>query len=266
MPDNFAPLFVHHNMKYMFLIVCCLCAQSLSAQFPRFPLAEGISGVFSAFTHPALMADLKHPAAGIYTERRFMLRELSVFALGAGIPFSKGVLGVKYWQTGYRVFREQLIGLGYSLPLGDRLRAAVYLDHQSARAQGFSRRAMIGEAGVSWRLTGRFGVRVHIFNPAGSGNGRPPLCYSAGLHYSLSPQFLVDAVWVKEEGKPVSIQVSGLYRPLKDCWLQGGFASQPVCQFAGLGFRTGDIRIGVSGSYHLNLGITPGIAVVWGRE
>ncbi|WP_158617991.1 hypothetical protein [Chitinophaga lutea] len=237
----------------MKIIVCQLLMQLLCIQMPQFPAGGSFSSVFQVFRNPGAMADVQHPAAGLYTERRFLLKEMNVYALALGMPVSAGVLGFKLWQFGFPLYREQLAGLGYALPLGERLRAAVCLNY---RAQ-----ALEAELGLVWKLTKELRVGLHCYGPGGASGA-----YTASVYYLPAPGLRLEGEWRKEAQLPLFTRVQCLYRPADALWLLAGFSAAPPTQFAGAAFRAGRLQVGVTGSYHLLLGITPGVTLVWGRE
>ncbi|WP_346316005.1 hypothetical protein [Chitinophaga sp. YIM B06452] len=235
------------------IVIVCFCLQFLTMQAPRIPAGGSFSEVFSVFQNPARLALLEHFTAGAYTERRFMLRELSVQALAFGMPLAGGVIGIKLWQLGYRLYREQLFGLGYALPLGSRLKAAASLN--------YSRGGMGGELGVDWQLTSQFNMGMHLYHP-----GSDDAAGMVTLGYRASEQLRLEAVMRKDVTMPMSVRVQCAYLPLKRFMVLGGWATQPVYQFAGIGYGGERWKIGVTGSFHHTLGITPGISLVWGKE
>lgn len=227
-------------------------AFSQSALPPVFP-ASSFSPVMQVFRNPGVLTDLQHLAAGLYTERRFLLKELNVYSMALGMPLAAGVLGFKLWQLGYPLYREQLAGLGYALPLGSRLRAAVFLDYGTY--------GMDAELGLVWQLTKEAGLSLHLWGP-----GKRYGVYTAGVSYMPSAGLRLEGEWRKEAHWPVFMRVQCLYRPAGSIWLLAGFSAAPATQFAGAAFRAGRLQIGVTGSYHSLLGITPGIMLVWEKE
>lgn len=259
-------MFVHQNAIYMLAIVCSLCALLLLAQPPRLPsigvYSLKFTEVFSADRNPAALAGIKKYTAGIYAERRFMLKEMSGYALNGALPVASGTIGIRIKQFGFSLYKEQMFGAGYALPLGEKLKAGIHLDYNMQRAPQFKEAGMIAECGVLWQIAERVGLGVNVFNPTGKGLK----LYTMGVGYAPSSQLLIEAECRKEEGRPLSTLVDGIYRPLQRFWLLGGFATQPVYQFAGLGFLLRNMRIGIIGSRHQLLGFTPGITVTWEAE
>lgn len=234
-------------------IVCQLCIQLLCVQSPQFPAGGSFSTVFTVFRNPGALAGLRQTVIGLYTERRFLLKEMNVYALAAGMPLSAGVLGFKLWQFGFSLYREQLAGMGYALPLGDRLQAAVCLNY---KVRGFA-----AELGLMWKVTKEVSFGVHLWEP-----GLETGAYTAGLYYAASPQLRLEGEWRKEMFLPLYTRVQCMYRPSPAFLLLAGFTMAPVTQYAGAAFSAGNLRIGVTGSYHGLLGITPGVTLVWGKE
>lgn len=233
-------------------IVCKLC-MLVCMQSPQFPPGGGFSAVFNIFRNPGALADVRHPAAGLYTERRFMLNELNVYALALSTPLSAGVLGLKLWQFGFPLYREQLAGIGYALPLGDRLKAAVCLNYL---VRGFD-----GELGLLWKLTEEVNIGLHVWGP-----GRKTGIYSAGIYYMPSAGLRLEGEWRKEANMPLLTRVQCLYRPASALLLLAGFSAAPAAPFMGAAFRVSRLQIGVTGSYHTLLGITPGITLTWEQQ
>lgn len=254
----------------MLIIVCALCVHVLFAQAPEPALpgtySRSFSQVFTQFRNTAALADIRHLSIGVFTERRFLLKEMSGYALALGVPMSasSGVLGLALWQHGYALYREQSLGLAYAMPLGKRLKAGVQLDYRRTQMPGYGTTAITGGLGLTGRLTDQCRIGLQIFNPSGSGS--PPSVYVVGLGYEPSPHFLLEAEWKKESAMPLCSRVSVMYRPVMKFWMMGGFITNPAGQFAGVGYSIGDMKINVCGSYHTWLGITPSMMVVWVRN
>src|SRR5687768_2748308 len=176
----------------MIVIVCQLCLQLLVVQSPRVPVNGSFSEVFSVFQNPARLASLKHVTAGAHTEQRFMLKELSVQALALGMPLAGGVIGIKLWQLGYRYFREPLLGLGYALPLGDRLKVAASLNYRRGGAGA--------EIGVDWQPAPLFNIGLHLYHP-----GSDDAAGMVTLGYRASGQVMLDAALRKDLLMPLSV-------------------------------------------------------------
>ena len=129
-------------------------------------------------------------------ERRFMLKEISGYALTLGAPVSAGSLGMMLWRYGYALYREQLLGLAYALPLGNRLKAGLQLDYRRTQMPGYGTAGITGRLGLVGCLTEQCRIGLQVFNPSGSGG--PPAVYIAGLGYEPSAKFLLEAEWKRK--------------------------------------------------------------------
>lgn len=250
----------------MLAIFCSLCALIFLAQPSRLPsigvYSRNFAEVFAANRNAAALAGIKKHTAGVYAERRFMLKEMSGYALNAALPVTSGTIGVHIEQFGFRLYKEQLFSAGYAMPLGKKLSAGIHMDYGMQHAPQYSQTFMMAEAGLLWQLAERLTIGANVVNPTGKGLK----LYTLGVGYEPSSQVLIEAEWRKEEGQPLITWVDGIYRPLRRFWLLGGFATQPVYQFAGVGFLLRNMRISITGSHHQLLGFTPGIAFTWAAE
>lgn len=248
-------------MQYMLTIVCALCVHFLLAQPPKFPFAgtygQHFSQPFSYVRNTAALADVDHLSLGVFSARRFGMKELGEYALTLGVPVASGAMCINIWQQGFTLYREQVGGLAYALPLGARLKAGLQLNYRRLPyASQFT-----GEVGMIFRLTDHCRIGLQVFNPSGSGD--PPAMYVAGIGYEASKQFLVEAEWQKEQRESLSVLVNAVYRPARVFWVNLGFGTKPVNRFLGMGCRVGELQINMMGSYHWPLGITPSIMLAW---
>ncbi|MBL0144817.1 MAG: hypothetical protein IPP48_02705 [Chitinophagaceae bacterium] len=123
------------------------------------------------------------------------------------------------------------------------------------------------EAGAILHFTDKFNGGIHIYNPVGgklnnSDNEKLASVYEIGFGYDASDNFFISADMVKEEDKPINV-IGGLqYNFAKQFFARAGFMSESSTAFAGLGLAWSNFRIDVSGSYHPQLGFSPGILVL----
>src|SRR5262245_21201539 len=73
-----------------------------------------LSDPFSLFNNQAAMAFVNNISIGLYTERRFMLKELSYNAGGVTLPTKSGVFGLSANYYGFDLYNEKKIGLAYA--------------------------------------------------------------------------------------------------------------------------------------------------------
>ena len=109
---------------------------------------------------------------------------------------------------------------------------------------------------------------IHVYNPVGgklsksSEEEKLASAYKLGLGYDASENFYVSSEIIKEEGKPVNVIAGMQYHFARQFFGRGGFMSETGSGFVGLGLGWKNLRLDVSGSYHPQLGFSPGILMI----
>lgn len=252
---------------------------AVSAQTIRRPVAaEYIStgvysnshtDVFSFTANQASLSALKNVSAGIYGERRYMLRELSFYTAAFALPTRSGNFGLKGGYYGSADYNETNAGLAYARKLGSKIDIGVQFNYYGIKVAGYGKAATINaEAGIIMHLTERLNAGIHVFNPAGgkfgkNGDEKLPFVYTAGLGYEASEQFFASMEIEKEEDLPVNVKAVLQYRVLKQLFVRGGVSSAIPSFWMGCGFGSTSFRIDATASYHPQLGVTPGLLLIF---
>ncbi len=216
----------------------------------------------------ASLARVKQAGAGVYGERRFLLAATSSYAAGIAIPSRLGNFGVALNYSGYKNFNENKIGLAYARSLGSKIDIGIQFNYYSYRIPGYPSGSTVNaEAGVMMHLSDKLICGVHVFNPIGGKLGKLQeeklaAAYKFGLGYDASENFFVSTEIVKEEDKPLNV-IGGLqYQFAKQFFVRGGFMSESSTAFAGAGIAIKNLRLDVAGSYHPQLGFSPGLLLM----
>jgi len=86
--------------------------------------------------------------------------------------------------------------------------------------------------------------------------------YTFGMGYDASERFFVSAEIIKEEEKPVNVNTGFQYNFMKQFFVRAGIATETTNSYAGAGLKWKHFRLDLTGSYHPQLGFTPGILVI----
>lgn len=222
-----------------------------------------------AFTNnQAALAQVKKAGLGVFGERRFMLAENSVYGLAAAIPSRMGNFGVQINYAGFKNFNENKIGLAYARNLGKLLDVGIQFNYYSYRIPQMGASSSINfEMGAIMHFSEKFNGGVHIYNPVGghlgkNRNEKLASAYKFGLGYDASENFYVSAELIKEEDKPVNVTGGVQYQFAKQFFARAGFISETGSGFAGMGLAWKNLRLDISGSYHPQLGFSPGIMMI----
>jgi hypothetical protein len=224
--------------------------------------------VFSFTGNQAALAQQKSGAAGIYGERRFSLAALSAYRIALAMPTKLGNFGLQANYAGFKNFNEDGVGLAYARSLGSKVDVGIQFNYYGYRIPSYSNAATINfEAGAIMHFSEKFHGGIHVYNPIGgalskTNNEKLASAYKLGMGYDASDNFFVSAEIIKEEDRPVSVTAGAQYRFMNQLFARAGFVSGNSTGFAGLGVAWKNLRLDISGSYHPQLGLSPGIMLI----
>lgn len=225
--------------------------------------------VFSFTSNQASLAQMKNASAGAYGERRFLLDELALYQLAVAVPTTSGNFGVKAGYYGFSDYNESQIGLAYGRKLGTKVDVGVQFNYNAIRISSYGNSSAINfEIGTVLHLTDKLHAGVHAYNPVGGKFGKNQeeklaSVYTAGLGYEASEKFFVSAEIEKEEDQPVNVNAGMQYKFLPQFLARVGIATNTSNVYAGVGFTLKSFRLDVVAGYHPQLGVTPGLMLVY---
>jgi hypothetical protein len=224
---------------------------------------------FSFGANQAALAQTNHLSAGLFAERRFLMQELSSFHLAFALPTASGGFGVNTGYFGNMDHNELQAGLAYGRKLGKKVSAGVQFNYYTIGVNGYGRASSVNfEGGLMFQLTGQCRAGIHAYNPTGSkigkyGEEKLSSIYSMGLGYDASDRFFLSGSIEKTEDRPVNVQAALHYQFDQKLLARAGFSSGTANYFLGAGVLFSDLRLDVTASVHPQLGITPGLLLVY---
>jgi hypothetical protein len=265
-------------MKFAITLISFCLTNSIMAQSIRYSIALpyiGLSAYSTQQTNPlsytanqAALAKVKQAGVGLYGEKRFLLAATNAYALAVAMPTKMGNFGVQLHYAGFKNFNENKIGLAYATSLGNSVDAGIQFNYYSYHIPAYGNASSINfEAGAIIHFTSKLNGGIHIYNPVGgklsnTDNEKLAASYKIGLGYDASENFFVSGEIIKEEDKPVNIVAGFQYHFAKQFFARAGFVSGSSAPFAGAGIGWKNMRLDVSGSYHPQLGISPGVLLI----
>lgn len=220
---------------------------------------------FSFTGNQAALAKATSAGVGVYGERRFLLAENSVYGLAATIPTNKGNFGIQLNYAGFTGFNENKLGVAYARSLGKLIDVGIQFNYYGYRIPQYGNASAINvEIGMLLHFSDKLTGGIHIYNPVGGKLGKEQdeklaSAYKFGLGYDASENFTVSAEIVKEEDRNVNVTGGIQYQFMKQLFARVGFVSDTGSGFAGIGVGWKNFRLDVSGSYHPQLGLSPGL-------
>lgn len=261
----------------MLVLLPFLWMQSGIAQSLRQPISAIYLGlgaystkhndIFSFVNNQAALAQTSHPAVGVYCERRFLLQATSLYTAAIGVPSSMGNFGISLQYAGFKSFNEQQIGLAYARNLGKKIDIGIQFNYYGYRVPAYSNANTINfEMGALIHLTGLLNLGIHVYNPIGGKFAQTgeklTAAFTAGLGYDASDKFFISAEIVKTEDYPVNLNAGIQYQFMKQLFSRLGISSASSAAYGGVGISWGNLRLDISGSYHPQLGWSPGLLLI----
>lgn len=229
-----------------------------------------LQGFWSVFNNPAGMNGLSGPAAGLYADNRFFVRELTGSRVGAVVPAGHASFGIALGWTGTGLYGELEGGLRVALQLARGFSAGVsadYLQVRIAEGYGSGHYATCG-FGLAYSGPGGFSAGIHLLNPLSlSPHTVPParllpvLC--CGLAQNIGGNATVSAEVEKDQEHPLILRVGAELRLAGNAFARVGASTGPAVLTFGCGFAPGKLVIDVSAGYHPALGFSPGLSLVY---
>lgn len=223
--------------------------------------------VFSFVNNQAALAQTKAVSAGVYGEKRFLLAATSMYAAAVTIPSKLGNFGVNLKYAGFKSFNENQIGLAYARSLGTKVDLGVQFNYYGYKVPSYISASTVNfEIGAIIHLTSQLNAGIHVYNPIGGTLSKTDekltSAYKVGLGYDASDRFFVSAEVVKEEDYPVNVNAGFQYRFVKQFFARAGIATASSTGYAGVGISWNNLRLDISGSYHPQLGLSPGLLLI----
>jgi hypothetical protein len=265
--------------RIVFSIALLVQTWILQAQVLRRPVAAAYTGIgaysinhtdaFSFTANTASLAQLKNVAAGLFAERRFMLAELNSYAAVAAVPTQSGNFALKANYSGFTDYNETQLGLAYGRKLGSKVDVGAQFNYNGIQITGYGNAAAISfELGTILHLTERLHTGLHINNPVGGKFGKEqqeklPAVYTIGMGYDASEKFLLSAEVQKEEDQPINVNAGFQYKIIPQLLVRAGMSSATSSAWAGVGVSLKSLRLDIVASYHPQLGVTPGLLLLF---
>ena len=224
---------------------------------------------FSFTGNQAALAYMSHFSAGSYSERRFLLQELSIYQMAVTLPTASGNFGICGNYMGFMEQNETKMGLAYGRKLSDWLQAGVQFNYHTFQTAGYGSASAVSLAAAAIiSLSEQLHMGLQINNPSKTKIGkesaeRLPLVYTAGLGYEPSESLFLTAAMEKIEAKPLNIK-TGLQYKLNDIVaVRGGVETATASFYLGLGIWLQAFRLDAVATIHPQLGFTPGLMLTY---
>ena len=230
-----------------------------------------IDDIWAYHHNPANLVSVKKLGLGLSYENRFLLKELQSQGFVVALPLKVGVISFGLQSFGFKNFRTNRLGLGYSMKLAEFLSCGVQLNyHQVRLTDAYGRKdALTAELGLKANITDNWKVAFSVFNLTRTkisefGEDRLTTLMRLGTQYTFSEKVMLVAELEKNIEFPVRFKTGIEYSPIRKLFLRGGFATQPIELSAGLGYRFKEqFQLDLGSAYHQILGWSPNFSFTY---
>jgi hypothetical protein len=269
-------------VKKLLLTASFYACFSSSAQLVRAPVgivypflqtySTQAKDAFSFRSNSASLAGIKVFSAGLFSERRFLLQELSSYAFAVALPTLSGNFGLSGDYSGDGFYNETSLSLAYGRSLDKKVDFGLGFQYFLKKAAGYGAASVVAfDAGAVFHLTDEVQTGISVYNPVGvkfgkSGDEKLPAIYTAGIGYDASPQFFAGAEVQKVEDQPVNVNAGIQYIFAEKVMGRAGLSSATSVYYLGFGIKLQHLRIDLTASFHPYLGVTPGLLLLYASK
>ncbi len=257
------------------LLFFCLLANAQNFRLPASSPSTRLytylqkGNAFSFAHNPAALASVQQFSAGIFSEKRFMLKDVGYYNLAVAAPTQSGNFGFKADYFGNSFFNEMEAGFAYARKLGSSVNVGVQFNYYGVNAGAYgSSGAMTAEAGVVINLTQDFRVGLHVYNPTSvkigkDGEEKLPSMFGFGFGYNVSEVLFLTGTMEKVQHQPAAVTAGLQYNFDKKLLANAGVISSTGVYYLGVGVQQKNFLINVTVSLHPQLGFTPGLLLIY---
>ncbi|MFW5974923.1 MAG: hypothetical protein ACOCQ6_01820 [Bacteroidota bacterium] len=230
-----------------------------------------LEGFWALRNNQAGLASVSEPAAGLFYENRFGIRELGFQSAGFVYPFKTGTLGVTVNYSGGELYNESLVGMAYGMKILEGFSLGVQLDFMSSYTgteEQFNNQAVTFEAGLLYELGDDVTVGFHTFNPMEVSMENEtavilvPAVYSLGAAFHLTEGVQVSTELEKVSHYKESVKLGVEYEVADKTYLRTGVATEPGLFSFGFETSWNAWNIQLASSMHEVLGFSPAISIL----
>jgi len=233
-------------------------------------LSLGLSDLFSAINNQAMLSEQKAFSVGVNVRNQYLSKNLNTGALAVALPVGKGTSGLYFSTYGYQLYRQNKLGLSYSLSLSPVFSIGLGINYNSVRlGEGLGMEfAFYPDIGFNYKPIEKLNIGIQFQNLTLAKKVKQldelwPVVGRLGLVYQINDKLLAGTQGNVYADRPFEINSGLEYNVTTQFSIRFGFASQPVRASMGIGFLIKAIRIDLASSYQSNLGFTPSINLVY---
>ncbi|RYZ56376.1 MAG: hypothetical protein EOP49_00540 [Sphingobacteriales bacterium] len=229
--------------------------------------SKNFADVMAGAMDPAAMIGQEGLSAGVAGERRFMLQELSAYTMAVSYGTQHTGVGLQLQTGGSAVFRESMAALSYARLLG-KIRLGVQFNYHFINAGGYgSAGTASADVSLSWELTDKLRAGIHVYNPVPIAFGinkseQYPTAFKLGAGYDVSAECHLYMAVSKLTTSRADVDFGLHYSIRQKLFLRLVMHTDVRGPMAAAGWQLKMLRLYITGSYHPELGFSPGLQLI----
>ena len=230
--------------------------------------SKRFTDVFSFVSNPAVVPSEKAIQVGVYAEKKFLLNELNQYVLAISIPAPGASIGILSNYVGFANYSETQVGVAYAKNLG-AIHLGTRFNYSNIRIAGYGTNGFIhADIGMIWQVSEKLFTGVHLKNIvfsslSGTKEEKPGLIYTMGIGYEISEAVFLSSEINKEESNPLTLLIRLQYKAGDRLTFRAGINTLTASPFLGAGWKWNNIRLEITGGFHPQLGVTPGLLLIF---
>lgn len=225
--------------------------------------------IFSLFNNQAASAFLHKKELSIFSENKYISKELNTIGLAVVLPSAKGTLGITLSRFGFSNFNQTQLGAVIAKKLSHNLSLGIRINYLNTFIKHYSSRGIVfGELGIYTKLTDKISLGAHIHNPTRpklreGENQQTASIFKVGFSYTEQKLYSLYFDLNKNSEEDFNAKVGLEYFLLQIVTLRAGVNTAPSQFFGGIGILAKQIAIDFSTSYLNNLGFSPSLSLTY---
>ncbi len=249
--------------------MCMTHAQNKGIALQLTAYSSTHADVFSIKSNASAGTAMNKSSVGVYSDRPFLMKAFSSFNLCVVLPTAAGPFGLIIEQNGSKAFHQTALGIGYARKLANSIDLGLQFQYGMEKAGYYGHGASVKAAvGARFHITDHFCLGIQVQQPknlSSPAKEKKPAGFSLGGGWEPSQKVFIAGELFKEEDQPLHFRTGLTYYPDKCFVFRAGYASGNGLNWsAGTWIRS--MRLEVTGSYHTQLGFTPGLALVYQKR
>lgn len=264
-------------MRVLLLLLSLCCAVWVAAQavsIAAVPISirtraySSTTAAADMLENQALLSKLKSFSVGVYGEKPFLLRALSVYQLAVAQPVGDGMFGMHLAYGGDVDYHASNLALAYGRSLSKQIAVGLQFNYWQQHTRGYNNVTQVGvEGGVLLQPSAALQIGMQVRNALRvvlqKEDRMIPATYAVAVGYTAAPAVHLHAELIKVDDVPLAVVAGASYQFAERLWARAGINSQTTAFFIAAGYKLQHFQLEAIGAVHERLGLSPALLITY---